>query len=138
MNINNVIIAGNLVRDPELKALPSGGTVATISVATNRAWNDKNGQLQEETEYHTIVVFGKTAENVGQYLKKGQSTLVNGRLKTRSWEKDGTKQYRTEIIADMVKFGPREKGDMPTNTPNTASVMPEYPVEEINPEDIPF
>lgn len=140
MNINNVIVAGNLVRDPEVKALPSGATVATFSIATNRTWNDKEGKQQEEVEYHNIVTYGKTAENVGKYLKKGQFSMATGRLKTRTWEKDGVNHYRTEIMADIVKFGPKEDGSTPARKtePKSESVLPEYPNEEINPEDIPF
>jgi single-strand DNA-binding protein len=111
--------------------------VATITIATNRTWKDKDGKQQEEVEYHTVVVFGKNAENAGRYLKKGQFSMASGRLKTRSWEKDGVKQYRTEIMADMIKFGPRESGAAAKDVED-ASVLPEYPHEEINPEDIPF
>lgn len=137
MNINTVIVAGNLVRDPEVKALPSGSMVATVTIATNRVWKDKDGKQQEEVEYHTIVTYGKTAENVGRYLKKGQFSMVSGRLKTRSWEKDGVKQYKTEIMADLMKFGPRDPAAMPKD-PREESVVPEYPVEEIDPSEIPF
>lgn len=102
------MIIGNLTRDPELKALPSGIQVASISVATNRVWKDANGAKQEATDYHNIVVFGRQADTVSQYLKKGSSVLVEGRIQTRSWDdKEGKKQYRTEIVADRVQFGPR-------------------------------
>ncbi len=140
MNVNSVIIAGSLTRDPELKALPSGATVASMSIATNRTWKDKDGKSQEEVEYHNIVVFGKQAESVGRYLTKGQTTMVTGRLKTRSWEKDGQKQYRTEVMAERVQFGPRRDGASPATarTSSSPSVVPDYPSEEINPEDIPF
>lgn len=139
MNINSVIIGGALTRDPELKALPSGVTVASLSLATNRSFKDRDGKLQEEVEYHNVVVFGKQADNVGMWLKKGSSAMVTGRLKTRSWEKDGVKQYRTEIIADSVQFGPRKAGsDSAPSDKAAAPVLPDYPAEEINPEDIPF
>lgn len=115
MYLNKVIIIGNLTRDPELKALPSGVQVVNMSIATNRTWKDKDGQKKEEVEFHNVVAFGKTAELSAQYLKKGQSALIEGRLQTRSWEKDGVKMYRTEIMADTVQFGaktqPRASGE---------------------------
>src|SRR5580704_2799187 len=108
MYLNKAIIIGNLTRDPELKALPSGSKVTTFSVATNRTYKDKNGAKQESVEFHNIVVFGKVAELVAQYLKKGSQALIEGRIQTRSWDdKDGQKKYRTEIVADTVQFGSR-------------------------------
>src|SRR3989338_9198769 len=105
MYFNKAIIIGNLTRDPELRAMPSGGQVATLGVATNRVWNDKNGAKQESTDFHNVVVFGRQAEIVGQYLKKGSSLLVEGRMQTRSWDgQDGQKKYRTEIVADRIQF----------------------------------
>jgi len=150
MYLNKAIIIGNLTRDPELKTIPSGTAVTTFSLATNRVWKDKNGAKQEGTDYHNIVVFGRQAENVAQYLKKGSSALVEGRLTTRSWEgTDGVKKYRTEIIADRVQFGPRKFQD--GNGGGASSPSPkanigdkgeidtiEYPEEDVNPEDIPF
>ncbi len=150
MYLNKAIIVGNLTRDPELKALPSGIQVATMSVATNRVWKDKNGARQESADYHNVVVFGRQAETTTQYLKKGASVMVEGRMQTRSWDgADGQKRYRTEIVADRVQFGNRSSG-----APATSSAAPagqsakvdknegvdtiEYPEEEINPEDIPF
>ena len=85
MYLNKAIIIGNLTRDPELKALPSGTKVCTFGLATNRVYKDKEGNRQENTEFHNIVVFGRTAELVSQYLKKGSQALVEGRLQTRSW-----------------------------------------------------
>ena len=112
MFLNKAMIIGNLTRDPEVKSLPSGIRVTSFSLATNRVWKDKNGQKQESTDYHNIVTFGKQAELVGQYLKKGQSALVEGRMQTRSWDDAATKtkKYRTEVIADRVQFGPRPSG----------------------------
>lgn len=147
MYVNKAIIIGNLTRDPEQKALPSGVAVTTFSVATNRVYKDKDGNKQENTDYHNIVVFGRQAETAGQYLKKGQSVFVEGRMQTRSWEQDGQKKYRTEVIADRVQFGPKS-GSM-ASTPGSAAEAPqaapaddgnqiEYPEDEINPEDIPF
>lgn len=144
MYLNKAIIYGNLTRDPELKTLPSGMNVCSFGIATNRVYNDRDGKRQEATEYHNIVVFGRQAETSAQYLKKGASALVEGRLQTRSWEADGAKQYRTEIVADRVQFGPRggngggAPADEPKGSDDSAGAPPPYPDEEINPEDIPF
>ncbi len=152
MYLNKAMVYGNLTRDPEMKALPSGMNVTSFSIATNRVYKDRDGNRQEQADYHNIVVFGRQAETSAQYLKKGASAFVEGRLQTRSWEKDGAKQYRTEIVADRVQFGPRTGGggggegapaDAPTNTAPKADAAapqkaPEYPEEDINPEDIPF
>ncbi len=148
MYLNKAMIYGNLTRDPELKALPSGMNVCSFSLATNRTYTDRDGKRQEQVEYHNIVVFGKQADTSAKYLKKGSGTYVEGRLQTRSWDKDGVKQYRTEIVADRVQFGPRsgEGGggaSAPSSTGNNPQdsaipPAPEYPEEDINPEDIPF
>ncbi len=148
MYLNKAMIYGNLTRDPEMKALPSGINVTSFSLATNRVYNDRDGKRQENTDYHNIVVFGRQAETVNQYLKKGSGAFVEGRIQTRSWEKDGVKQYRTEIVADRVQFGPRSGGDSGGGAPASATKdsdskestppAPDYPDEEINPEDIPF
>ena len=110
--INKVTIVGNLTGDPELKKLPNGTSVANITVATNRTYKDKDGNKQDEAEFHRAVVFGKMADNCTEYLIKGQQLAVIGRLRTRSWEdKQGNKRYMTEIIAESVTFGrkPAEK-----------------------------
>lgn len=133
MYINKAIVYGNLTRDPEMKALPNGINVTTMSLATNQTWNDRDGKKQEAVEYHNVVVFGKTAENCARYLTKGSGVYVEGRLQTRSWDKDGQKQYRTEVIADRVQFGPRKDAQK-----QNESALPDYPAEEINPEDIPY
>ena len=150
MYLNKAMVYGNLTRDPEMKALPSGMQVCSFSLATNRVYNDRDGKRQEAADYHNIVVFGKQAENCAKYLTKGSSTYVEGRMQTRSWEKDGVKQYRTEVIADRVQFGPKGSGapsgaaaaggasDSGSSDKGSASVLPDYPEEEINPEDIPF
>jgi single-strand DNA-binding protein len=150
MYLNKAMIYGNLTRDPEMKALPSGMQVCSFSLATNRVYNDRDGKRQEIADYHNVVVFGKQAENCAKYLTKGSATYVEGRMQTRSWEKDGVKQYRTEVIADRVQFGPKGSGSgsAPSNNAaaaansghndKSASVLPDYPEEEINPEDIPF
>jgi single-strand DNA-binding protein len=128
--------------------------VATFGLATNRTYK-KDGAKQEQTEFHNIVVFGRQAETSAQYLKKGNSALIEGRMQTRSWEgADGKKNYRTEIVADRVQFGPKGGGagtsysgasrgkgaGAPESAPSKADNMDtiEYPEEEINPEDIPF
>ena len=133
MYLNKAMVYGNLTRDPELKALPSGQNVCSFSLATNHVYKDKDGNTQENAEFHNVVVFGKTAENCGKYLSKGNTAFVEGRLQTRSWEKDGQKQYRTEIVADNVQFGPKSGGEGARST-----TAPDYPSEEINPEDVPF
>ncbi len=161
MYLNKALVYGNLTRDPELKSLPSGIQVASFSVATNRVWKDKSGQRQESADYHNVVVFGKQAETAAQYLKKGAGVFVEGRMQTRSWDgPDGKKNYRTEIIADRVQFGPRGGGSEGGYSGGSgaavaskgASIAPgkakagapeqldviEYPEEEINPDDIPF
>ncbi len=152
MDLNKAIIAGNLTRDPEQRALPSGATVTNFGVATNRVWKDKDGAQQRSTEFHNIVVFGRQAETSAQYLKKGQQVLIEGRIQTRSWDgQDGEKKQRTEIVADRVQFG--AKGDArPAESPKESGQASadqssdgkpaldtiEYPEEDINPDDIPF
>lgn len=146
MYLNKAMIFGNLTRDPELKSLPSGMQVCSFSIATNRVYKDRDGKRAEQTDYHNVVVFGRQAETSAQYLKKGASAYVEGRLQTRSWDKDGEKQYRTEVIADRVQFGPRssgsgapQEGSAPRQQSDTPQGnAPEYPEEDINPEDIPF
>jgi len=151
MYINKAIIYGNITREPELKSLPSGAQVCEFGVATNRVWKDKNGAKQESVDYHNIVVFGRQAEIVKQYLHKGSGIFVEGRIQTRSWDaQDGSKKYRTEIVADRIQFGPKSGS---TGSPQAASYDQkdskiedkkedtgsiDYPEEEINAEDIPF
>ena len=105
MNLNKVIIAGRLVRDPEGKVLPSGIAVTSFAVATGRKFKDRDGKMQEQTEFHSVVVFGKQADACAQFLKKGQIVAVAGRLQTRNWEKDGVKQYRTDINGYGLRSG---------------------------------
>jgi single-strand DNA-binding protein len=150
MYINKAMIYGNLTRDPELRSLPSGIKVATMSVATNRVYKDKQGARQESTDYHNVVVFGRQAETTSQYLKKGSGVYVEGRMQTRSWDdKEGQKKYRTEIVADTVQFGPRSGGgggsESRGDTGGKGAVKEEqpldtiqYPEEEVNIDDIPF
>src|SRR3569623_601616 len=155
MYINKAMIFGNLTRDPELRAIPSGGQVAFFSVATNRVFKKQDGSMQEATDYHNVVVFGRQAETVSQYLKKGSSVYVEGRIQTRTWDSpENGKQYRTEIIAERVQFGPRSGGasgegggnyggaarqsdaEAPQQAPKDDAI--DYPQEDINPDDIPF
>ena len=150
MNLNKVFIMGNLTRDPELKTLPSGSSVANFGIATNRVWRNQQGEKQEEVQFHNVVVFGKQADTVSQYLKKGSSVLVEGRLQTRNWEaQDGTKRTKTEIVAERVQFGPRrsgggfagqeKEGAGKGNAKQEEQLETiEYPEEDIKPEEIPF
>ncbi|OGG67829.1 single-stranded DNA-binding protein [Candidatus Kaiserbacteria bacterium RIFCSPLOWO2_02_FULL_56_11] len=150
MYLNKVFLFGNLTRDPELRALPSGAQVANFGLATNRVYKDKQGAKQETTEFHNIVAFGRQAEVIGQYCKKGKAIFVEGRLQTRSWEDKGSgqKKYRTEIVVENFQFG--DSAGRGSTGPSQASKQKEeqpapkdeeeikYPDEEINPEDIPF
>jgi len=146
MYLNKVLLYGNLTRDPELRALPSGMNVVNFSIATNRVFRDRDGKKQEQTDFHNVVVFGRQADTVNQYIKKGNGVFVEGRLQTRSWEKDGQKMYRTEVVADRVQFGPRTGGGggggggrrdaAPADEPQGGGI--DYPKDDINPDDIPF
>lgn len=155
MYLNKALLFGNLTRDPELKALPSGSKVAEFGLATNRTYKDKDGNKKEETDFHNIVVFGRQAEVIAQYMKKGRPIYIEGRIRTRNWEaKDGSgKRYRTEIVLENFQFGPNtaggrgsEGGSASSNQSSSAPQAPrdesasgiEYPSEEINAEDIPF
>lgn len=161
MYINKVTILGNLTRDPEMRALPTGIKVASFSLATNRTWKDQTGKKQDATEYHNVVAFGKLAELIAQYSKKGSSLYVEGRLQTRSWDDkvSGEKKYRTEIVVETFQFGPRpaapngdgsgtrvwrKEDDAKKPASNAggeemdAMDTIEYPSEDINAEDIPF
>lgn len=146
MYINEVTLVGRLTRDPELRQLPSGIGVANFGVATNRTWKDKNtGEKKEEVEFHNVVAFGKQAETISQYIHKGDEIYVRGRLKTSSWEKDGAKHYKTEVMLDSFQFGQKRKdgtggeGKSYAQYASDAGVSPEQPADsEINPDDIPF
>lgn len=156
MYINKAFIYGNLTRDPEKKALPSGIAVTSFSVATNRVYKDKNGVKQESVDYHNVVAFNRQAEIIAQYLHKGSSVYIEGRIQTRSWDdKDGKKQYRTEIITENMQFGPKSGSGGGEYAPSTGAATSEpkgkpspqpapeldtieYPDEDINPDDIPF
>ena len=168
MNINKVTLVGRLTRDPEIRTTNTGSTVASISLATNSYWNDKNGQRQETTEYHNIVIFGKLAEVAGQYLVKGQEAFFEGRLQTRSYVgKDNVERRVTEVVATEMQFGAKPQGGgqsnynaqrpaansvagqpsqgTPANSPAPAPIEEEIPTinldeeqEEIKIEDVPF
>lgn len=142
MNLNKVILAGRLTRDPEVRALPSGQQVASFGLATDRFYNDKEGQKQQQVEFHNIVLFGRMAEIAGQYLKKGGLILIEGRLQTRSWsDAEGQKKYKTEIVGERLQLGPRtqkEDGQIHnTDNKEELSVIQEDD-KEIDIKDIPF
>ena len=115
MNLNKAFILGNVTRDPEVRALPSGQSVTNFGIATNRFYTDTAGQKKQEAEFHNIVCFGKLADISSRYLNKGSLVLVEGRIKTRSWQNaQGLKQYRTEIVADGLQLAPRSMGGTAT------------------------
>ena len=137
-SVNKVILVGNLGRDAELRYTPGGAAVATLSLATTDVWNDKAGQRQEKTEWHRVVIWGRTAESLSEYLNKGKQIYVEGRLQTRQWDdKDGKKRYTTEIRSDRIVLlggrgaAPQERVD---------SEEKQRPVEstEFTEDDIPF
>ncbi len=159
MNLNKVFLIGRLTADPQLRTTPSGQSVVSFSIATNRVWNDKAGARQENTEYHNIVVWGKQAEVASQYLTKGSLVMVEGRLQTRSWnDKQGQPRKTTEIICERMQFGPRSAGGGRMNdsgskfgssVPDKSNANDLPPTEEIpvidlenendiKPEDLPF
>jgi len=143
-SVNKVILVGNLGRDSELRYTPGGAAVATLNLATTEVWNDRNNQRQEKTEWHRVVLWGKQAESLQEYLTKGKQIYVEGRLQTRQWDdKDGNKRYTTEIKADRITLlgggagrggggGGMERGG------GVSGGMDEPPVEPITDDDIPF
>jgi len=132
MNFNKVILIGRLTRDPENRALPSGQSLTSFGLATDRFFTDKNGQKQKQVEFHNIVLFGKLADIAAQYLNKGSLALIEGRLQTRSWQdSSGNKRTRTEIIAERLQLGPRAAGKTTPATP------PQEETGETEKEDIP-
>ena len=139
MYLNKALIIGNLTRDPELKAIPSGIKVCSFSVATNRVWKDKNGARQEAADYHNVVVFGRQAETVAQYMKKGSQVMVEGRMQTRSWDDaaTNTKKYRTEVIADRVQFGSTGSGSSSSSSSAPKSAQPQEDNNEMDTIDYP-
>ena len=153
-SVNKVILIGNLGKDPELKYTPSGTAVAKFSLATNERYKDKAGQVQERTEWHNIVAWQRTAEIAAEYLKKGRSVYIEGRIQTHSWDDktSGQKKYMTEIVAShLVLLGGRGEGGegsgagrgrpaAATEAGAESSAPPENPAQgaEITDEDIPF
>ena len=138
--INKVILVGNLGRDPEIRYTQSGTAVANFTLATSERWKDRNtGEMQESTEWHRIVAWGRLGEICGEYLSKGRQVYIEGRLQTRSWEQDGVTRYTTEVVArEMKMLGSREGAERPSSSPPTP---PEYagpPLPEESDDDIPF
>ncbi len=154
MNLNKVQLIGRLTRDPEVRTTQGGQTVTTIGLATNRTWTGKDGQKQEQTEFHTIVIWGRMAEIAGQYLVKGQEAYFEGRLQTRKYQaKDGTERTVTEIVAENMQLGskpsgaPRAAQDRQTQntaTQQRAAEEEDIPTinlddaDDVNIEDVPF
>ncbi len=111
MNLNKAFVLGNVTRDPEVRALPSGSQVTSFGIATNRYYTDSAGQKKEEAEFHNIVCFGKLADISSRFLNKGSMVLIEGRIKTRNWQDSaGVKHYKTEIIAESLQLGPKNIG----------------------------
>ena len=142
-SVNKVILVGNLGRDAELRYTPGGAAVATLNMATTEVWNDKSGQRQEKTEWHRVVLWGKPAESLAEYLTKGKQIYIEGRLQTRQWDdKDGNKRYTTEVRGDRVvllsgggRAAPADRGDRDGAPPHVGG--PETP-EPLTDDDIPF
>jgi len=135
MYINKATVLGNLTRDPELKVLPSGVKVVNFGLATNKTYKDKDGNKKDDVEFHNIVAFGKSAELIQQYCRKGGQLYVEGRLQTRSWDSDGKKMYKTEINVDSFQFGNKAK-ETEAKDPYEPKVVDEG--TNIDPSDIPF
>ena len=148
MNVNKAIICGRLTKAPEIRTTQTGQSTASFSVATSRAWKDKQGQKQEKASFHNIVMWGRLAEIAGQYLTKGQEIFIEGRIETRSWDdKSGNKHYITEIIAENMQMGAKPKGQeqaRPTQShPAPQATAEEIPTinhndDEVRIEDVPF
>lgn len=151
VNFNKIFILGNVVKNPESRSTTSGQTVANFSVATNRMWTDSQGQKQKKAEFHNIVAWGKLGEICAQYLQKGKLVFIEGRVETRSWDApDGTKKYKTEVIAESMQMGPKLQGEShdrgsssPSSNDNSGSSEEDIPVinseeDGIEMKDIPF
>ncbi|MBI2278907.1 MAG: single-stranded DNA-binding protein [Candidatus Brennerbacteria bacterium] len=163
MNLNKVFLIGRLTADPQLRTTTGGQSVASFGIATNRVWTDKQGQKQEDVQFHNVVVWGRQAEITSQFLKKGSMAMVEGRLQNRSWQdKQGQNRTTTEIVCERMQFGPRAAGGFGETNPrasgapyageqkNTISAqgvdelaheaLPEINLDEgdIRPENIPF
>lgn len=147
MNLNKVFLIGRLTQDPQLRTTSSGQAVTTLSLATNRIWANKNGERQQDVQYHNVVVWGRQAEVVNQFLKKGSLVMVEGRLQTRTWQDNqGQNRQTTEIVCERIQFGPRAASasfEMPQAESQEVEVketLPEIDIgdEDIKPEDLPF
>jgi single-strand DNA-binding protein len=134
MNLNRVLIVGHLTRSPEVRFGKNSTAVARFGVATNTTWTDESGEKRKEVEYHNVVVFGRQAETAGEYLRKGQLVLVEGRLRTSSWTTEGVKHSRTDIVAARLQFGPKRLEES-----RDADDLPEEEIvsSDAN-DDIPF
>ena len=132
-SVNQVMLLGNLGRDPELRYTPTGKPVATLSIATSRRWKD-NGEVKQATDWHRVIVWGKQAEVAGEYLKKGSPVMIEGRLSTRSYEKDGNKRYITEVVARRLQLVGKKE---PNGEPPAADGPPaDEPSPEGHDEDV--
>jgi single-strand DNA-binding protein len=144
MNFNKVIVVGNLASDPESRTTPSGQQVCNFRIATNRVWKDRNtGEQQKETEFHTVVAWGKLADIASRFLTKGGLAMIEGRLRTRSWQdQTGNKRFRTEIVAETLQLGPKgvksSSGEEPASGGKDNIPVIEEGNDEIDVKDIPF
>ena len=144
MGVNKVILVGNLGANPEIRYTQGGQAVGNMRIATTERWTDRNGQKQEQTEWHNVVVWGRQAEIVGQYLTKGRQVFVEGRIRTRQWQdKTGQKRFTTEVVALNVQMlggrGERGPEDSPaTVPPDESGAMADFAVGEGPDDDIPF
>lgn len=137
--VNKVILVGQIGADPEVKHTPSGSAVVNLSLATSESWKDKNsGEKQEKTEWHRLCFFGRLAEIVGEYVRKGSKLYVEGRLQTRSWEQDGVKRYSTEIVVnEMQMLDSRRDGDAPAQRP-AKQQAPQADFDDDFSDEVPF
>lgn len=152
MDLNKAMLIGRLTRDPETRTIPSGQTVASFGLATNRIWTDQSGQKQEAVEFHNIVAWRRLAEICGQYLKKGSKVYIEGRLQTKNWDgQDGVKRYRTEVVAENLIMLDRPPTTQAYSSETPPPAMETEPIEpgglgpmpptgdeEINVEEVPF
>lgn len=130
--LNKVMLIGNLGNSPDIKFMPSGDQITSISIATTERYKDKNGQKVEKTEWHKVIFFGKVAEIAGEYLEKGSTCYIEGKIQTRKWDNDGVTRYATEIIANELKLLSRKTSE-PVNTNKQVPVHDDY-----DDQDIPF
>ncbi len=137
--VNKVIVVGNLGQDPDTKYLPSGSAVTNISVATSESWKDKQtGEKKERTEWHRVAAFGRLAEIMAEYLRKGSQVYIEGKLRTRKWQdKDGNDRYTTEIIADQMQMLGGRQESKPAPTPQAPQPQPEPGPDDFD-DEIPF